>query len=165
MEHMDRRRGDTQEVPERRLQRLSLFAPQQEPDIISSLTLWLEVNPQLRCFEQLWGHRSCRTSTNDTTYISLPDEGVKLDLNGLAQHTEPAHKQQPSGISSSTIPPQRHCSAVMWCGARPPSEEDALFVEHSIALNVSENYILRRSAFEAARIQDRQHRRRRRTPS
>ena len=51
MEHVDRRRGDTQEVLERRLQRLSLFASHQDPDIISSLTLWLEVNRQLRCFE------------------------------------------------------------------------------------------------------------------
>lgn len=97
MEHVDRRRGDTQEVPERRLQRLSLFAPHQDPDIISSLTLWLEVNPQLRCFEQLWGHRSCRTSADDTTFISLPDEGVELGLNGLALHAVPAHYLHPSG--------------------------------------------------------------------
>src|SRR3569833_3397013 len=99
MEHVDRRRGDTQEVPERRLQRLSLLAPHQDPDIISSLTLWLEVNPQLRCFEQLWGHRLCCTFSDDIFFISHLDEDEKHNHKGLALHAVPAHYQHPSGIS------------------------------------------------------------------
>src|SRR3569832_2061431 len=42
-------------------------------------------------------HRVCRTSADDTTFISLPDEGVELGLNGLALHAVPAHYLHPSG--------------------------------------------------------------------
>src|SRR3569623_1304442 len=166
MEHAERRRGDTQEVPERRVQRLRLFAPHQDPDIISSLTLWLEVNPQLRCFEQLWG--IVRAALRRTTPPSSLSPTRAWNSTSMESHCTQCLRTIciPREISSSTIPPQRHCSAVIWCGARPPDRGECIIRRELDRTQwLGEQYPLRRSAFEAARIQDRQQRRRRRTPS
>lgn len=88
MEHVDRRRGDTREVLEGRLQPLSLFASHQDPDIISSLALWLEVNPQLRCYlGSLWASFVPHFGGDDTTFISLPDEGAGTRLRDISSST------------------------------------------------------------------------------
>jgi flavorubredoxin len=75
-----------------------LFASHQDPDIVSSLALWLQFNPNLRCYTSwLWTSFIPHFGGNDQTFIPLPDEGMKLQLDKLALEAIPAHYLHSSG--------------------------------------------------------------------
>lgn len=75
-----------------------LFASHQDPDIVSSLALWLQFNPQLRCYASwLWTSFIPHFGGNDQTFVPLPDEGMKLLLNQLVLEAVPAHYLHSSG--------------------------------------------------------------------
>jgi flavorubredoxin len=75
-----------------------LFASHQDPDIVSSLALWLQFNPQLRCYTSwLWTSFIPHFGGNDQTFIPLPDEGMKLQLDKLVLEAVPAHYLHSSG--------------------------------------------------------------------
>ncbi len=75
-----------------------IFASHQDPDIISSLALWLEFNPQIKChISWLWSTFVPHFGGDDHTLIPIPDEGNVIDVNGLALQTVPAHYLHASG--------------------------------------------------------------------
>ena len=108
-----------------------MFASHQDPDIISSLGLWLDVNPQLRCYTSwLWASFIPHFGGNDKTFIAIPDEGMEIDLRGLKLQAVPAHYLHSSGNFHLYDP----LAKILFSGdvgaALIPPEEDALFVEN-----------------------------------
>lgn len=76
----------------------SLFASHQDPDIISSLGLWLDFNPELKCYlSRLWTTFVPHFGGDDTTFIGLPDEGMDINLGRLVLRAVPAHYLHSSG--------------------------------------------------------------------
>jgi flavorubredoxin len=75
-----------------------IFASHQDPDIISSLSLWLDFNPELRCHVSwLWGTFIPHFGGNDRTLIGIPDEGKTFELGNLKLEAVPAHYLHSSG--------------------------------------------------------------------
>jgi flavorubredoxin len=75
-----------------------LFASHQDPDVISSLALWLEYRPDLRCYVSwLWSTFIPHYGGDDQTLISLPDEGATLELGAVSLEALPAHHLHSAG--------------------------------------------------------------------
>lgn len=116
------------EFDPRRISRL--FASHQDPDIISSLALWLDFNPQLRCYlSWLWGSFVPHFGGNDQTFIDIPDEGMELAVGKLKLQALPAHYLHSSG-NFHLYDAQ---AKILFCGdigaAMLPPELDGLFVK------------------------------------
>ncbi len=75
-----------------------IFASHQDPDIASSLGLWLEVSPDLKCLVSwLWSGFLPHYGVGAGVFISIPDEGMEFDLGGLKLRLVPAHYLHSSG--------------------------------------------------------------------
>lgn len=75
-----------------------IFASHQDPDIISSLALWLEFNPEMRCYiSWLWESFIPHFGGNAETFVPLPDEGATIPLAGLQLQAIPAHYLHSAG--------------------------------------------------------------------
>ena len=75
-----------------------IFASHQDPDIISSLTLWLDINPSIKCFTSyLWATFLPHFGGNENTFIVIPDSGTKFNFHGLELEIIPAHYLHSSG--------------------------------------------------------------------
>lgn len=75
-----------------------LFASHQDPDIISSLALWLEFNPQMKCYVSwLWESFIPHFGGSSDIFVALPDESETISLAGLQLQTVPAHYLHSSG--------------------------------------------------------------------
>lgn len=69
-----------------------IFASHQDPDIASSLGLWLEVSHELKCFVSwLWCGFLPHYGVAANTFIAIPDEGMEVELGGLKLQLLPAH--------------------------------------------------------------------------
>ncbi|QEL64609.1 hypothetical protein OTERR_11330 [Oryzomicrobium terrae] len=76
----------------------AIFASHQDPDIISSLALWLEFNPALKChLSWLWSEFVPHFGGTDQTFVNIPDEGETIRLGSLALEALPAHYLHSSG--------------------------------------------------------------------
>lgn len=75
-----------------------IFASHQDPDIVSSLSLWVDVNPAVRCYvSRLWSGFIPHFGGTAETLIGIPDEGVAIDLGGLPLQAVAAHYLHSSG--------------------------------------------------------------------
>lgn len=75
-----------------------LFSSHQDPDIISSLPLWISLNPSVRCYcSWLWSGFIPHFGCEKDTLMSIPDEGMDVNLNGLTLKFIPAHYLHSSG--------------------------------------------------------------------
>jgi flavorubredoxin len=75
-----------------------LFASHQDPDVISSLALWLAVKPDLKCFASwLWCSFIPHFGGDQSTFIPVPDEGMSFDFGGRTLTIVPAHFLHSSG--------------------------------------------------------------------
>lgn len=107
-----------------------LFASHQDPDIISSLALWLDLNPELRCYlSKLWSSFVPHFGGNDKTFITLPDTGMEFSLNGLPLTAVPAHYLHSSGNFHLYDPGAKILFSGDVGAALPPPQEDSLFVD------------------------------------
>lgn len=76
----------------------ALFASHQDPDIISSLSLWLDFNPDLKCYlSRLWSTFVPHFGGTNETFIEIPDEGFTISLGNLNLQAVPAHYLHSSG--------------------------------------------------------------------
>jgi len=76
----------------------ALFASHQDPDIISSLSMWLGFNPDIRCYASwLWNSFIPHFGGNDQTFINIPDEGMSLRVGKLELRAVAAHYLHSSG--------------------------------------------------------------------
>lgn len=70
----------------------SIFASHQDPDIISSLALWLDLNPEMKCYiSWLWSSFVPHFGGDDTTFTEIPDDGMDIMLNNIKLKAIPAH--------------------------------------------------------------------------
>lgn len=77
---------------------VALFSSHQDPDIISSLALWLEFNPNIKCYTSwLWAGFIPHFGGTRETFIAIPDEGMPIQLNSVALQAVPAHYLHSSG--------------------------------------------------------------------
>lgn len=75
-----------------------LFSSHQDPDIISSLSLWLEINPELKCYiSWLWASFVPHFGGNDQTIIPVADEGGDIVLEKVTLNMVPAHHLHSAG--------------------------------------------------------------------
>jgi flavorubredoxin len=75
-----------------------LFASHQDPDIISSLSLWLDFNPELKChLSRLWTTFVPHFGGTGETLIGIPDEGSVIAVGKLKLQAVPAHYLHSSG--------------------------------------------------------------------
>jgi flavorubredoxin len=75
-----------------------IFSSHQDPDIISSISLWLEVNPKIKCYiSWLWTSFLPHFGGDDTTYIPIPDEGMDIHHGNVNLSLVPAHYLHSSG--------------------------------------------------------------------
>lgn len=76
----------------------AIFASHQDPDIISSLALWLEFKPELKChLSWLWSEFVPHFGGTEDTFVNIPDEGSTILLGTLTLETIPAHYLHSSG--------------------------------------------------------------------
>ena len=108
-----------------------LFASHQDPDIISSLSLWLDFNPELKCYlSWLWGSFVPHFGGNDKTFVSIPDSGMEILLGSSSLQAVPAHYLHSSG----NFQLYDSLAKILFSGdvgaALLPQDEDALFVKN-----------------------------------
>ncbi len=107
-----------------------LFASHQDPDVISSLSLWLEFNPQIKChISWLWTSFVPHFGGNQDTFIPIPDGGADLMVGGQRLQTIPAHYLHSSGNFHVYDPKAKILfSGDVGAALLPPGDE-SLFVE------------------------------------
>jgi flavorubredoxin len=75
-----------------------IFSSHQDPDVISSLALWLEFNPALRCHvSALWKTFIPHFGGNEETLVAIPDGGCEIPVGDLRLQAVPAHYLHSSG--------------------------------------------------------------------
>lgn len=108
----------------------SIFASHQDPDLISSLALWLEFNPGIKCHTSwMWCGFTPHFGGDASNFSPLPDEGATIDIDGLPLQAIPAHYLHSSGNFSLYDAKAK----IMFSGdigaAQLPHAETPLFVE------------------------------------
>lgn len=107
-----------------------LFSSHQDPDVISSLALWLVFNPALRCYASwLWSTFIPHFGGDADTLIQVPDEGMTIDFAGHPLEIVPAHYLHSSGNLNLYDPEARILFSGDIGAALLPEENDGLFVE------------------------------------
>jgi len=109
----------------------AVFASHQDPDICSSLALWLEFNPKMSCYVSwLWGSFIPHFGGGKETFVTIPDEGSEIPLAGLMLQTVPAHYLHSSG----NLHLYDKVAKVLFSGdvgaALLPPDMDGLYVEN-----------------------------------
>lgn len=107
-----------------------IFASHQDPDVVSSLALWIEFNPALKCYaSRIWHTFLPHYGGDADTFICLPDEGQEISLGTLKLQAMPAHYLHSSGNFHLHDP----VAKILFTGdvgaAITPPEEDRLYVE------------------------------------
>lgn len=75
-----------------------IFSSHQDPDVISSLALWLEFNPKIRCYVSwLWSSFIPHFGGEEGTLINIADEGGPIHLGAQELRAFPAHFLHSSG--------------------------------------------------------------------
>lgn len=112
----------------RRINRL--FASHQDPDIISSLSMWLEFNPKVRChISWLWAGFVPHFGGNAETFIPIPDSGADILVGNRHLQAVPAHYLHSSGNFNLYDPKAKILFSGDIGAALLPAGEDGLFVE------------------------------------
>lgn len=76
----------------------ALFASHQDPDVISSLSLWLDFNPKIQCYlSRLWTHYVPHFGGDSATFVHIPDPGMPIQLGKLMLQAVPAHYLHSAG--------------------------------------------------------------------
>ncbi len=108
----------------------TLFASHQDPDIVSSLSMWMEFNPDLRCYVSwLWEGFIPHFGGSKDTFISIPDQGMDILVGGVRLQALPAHYLHSSGNFHIYDPKAKILFSGDVGAALLPSGEDGLFVE------------------------------------
>ncbi len=107
-----------------------VFASHQDPDIISSLALWLEFNPEMKCYTSwLWSGFIPHFGGSADTFVSLPDEGATIPRAGLPLQAVPAHYLHSSGNFNLYDKQARILFSGDLGAALLPPDRQGLFVE------------------------------------
>lgn len=112
-------------------QRVShIFSSHQDPDVISSLALWLAFNPKIRCYTSwLWCTFIPHFGGDNDTFIPLEDDGGTIPLGGKSLQVVPAHYLHSSGNHHLYDPVAKILFSGDMGAALLPSDHNGLFVE------------------------------------
>lgn len=111
-------------------ERINLFASHQDPDIISSLALWLDLNPDAHCYlSWLWASFVPHFGGNDQTFVKIPDEGMTFTLGDLTLEAVAAHYLHSSGNFHLYDPKAKILFSGDVGAALVPPGDDSIFVE------------------------------------
>lgn len=107
-----------------------LFASHQDPDTISSLSMWLEFNPAIHCYiSWLWTSFVPHFGGGSETFIPIPDAGMEIQVGGVRLKAIPAHYLHSSGNFHLYDPKAKILFSGDVGAAMLPPGEDGLFVE------------------------------------
>lgn len=107
-----------------------LFASHQDPDIISSLSLWMEFNPNIKCYiSWLWTGFVPHFGGNQDTFVALPDGGTDIMVGSQRLQVIPAHYLHSSGNFHLYDPKAKILFSGDVGAALLPAGEDGLFIE------------------------------------
>ena len=107
-----------------------LFASHQDPDIISSLTMWLEFNSQIKCYlSWLWQSFVPHFGGQADTFIPVPDNGMDILVGSQRLQVVPAHYLHSSGNLHLYDPKAKILFSGDVGAALLPPGDDSLFVE------------------------------------
>jgi flavorubredoxin len=131
-----------------------IFASHQDPDIISSISLWLEVNPEIRCYiSWLWTGFLPHFGGNAETFIALEDEGSEISHGSLKLRSIPAHYLHSPGNLNLWDPKAKILFSGDIGAALLPLDESALFVkDFDKHIKYMEKFHARWMASEQAKI-------------
>ena len=106
-----------------------IFSSHQDPDVISSLALWIAFNPDIRCHVSgLWKNFIPHFGGDETTIVGIPDQGADLAVGTLALRAVPAHYLHSSGNFHLYDPSARILFSGDVGAALLPDSESDLFV-------------------------------------
>jgi len=107
-----------------------IFASHQDPDVVSSLALWLEFKPELKCYaSKIWHTFLPHYGGDADTFICLPDEGQEIHLGTLTLQAMPAHYLHSSGNFHLYDPQARILFTGDVGAAMNPAAEEQLYVD------------------------------------
>lgn len=107
-----------------------IFASHQDPDIVSSLALWLEFNPAIKCYVSwLWQSFIPHFGGTNETFVPIPDNGLEIAVGGIRLQAIPAHYLHSSGNFHLYDPRAKMLFTGDVGAALLPPEMDGLFVE------------------------------------
>lgn len=108
-----------------------LFASHQDPDIISSLSMWLEFNPELKCYiSWLWTGFVPHFGGDASTFVPIPDGGTDIVVGGQRLQAIPAHYLHSSGNFHLYDPKAKILFSGDVGAALLPPDATGLFVEN-----------------------------------
>ncbi|MGE5466351.1 MAG: MBL fold metallo-hydrolase [Ignavibacteria bacterium] len=107
-----------------------LFASHQDPDIISSLSMWIEFNPAIKCYVSwLWSSFVPHFGGNRETFVDIPDKGMDIPVGSQRLQAIPAHYLHSSGNFHLYDPKAKILFSGDVGAALLPAGEDGVFVE------------------------------------
>lgn len=108
-----------------------IFASHQDPDIISSLSMWMEFNPDLKCYiSWLWAGFVPHFGGTGDTFIPIPDAGMDIPVGRERLRAVPAHYLHSSGNHNLYDPKAKILFSGDIGAALLPPGENGLFVEN-----------------------------------
>lgn len=107
-----------------------LFASHQDPDVISSLSMWIEFNPEIKCYVSwLWSSFVPHFGGSRETFVDIPDKGMDVALGSHRLQAIPAHYLHSSGNFHLYDPKARILFSGDVGAALLPPGEDGIFVD------------------------------------
>ena len=108
-----------------------IFASHQDPDVVSSLPMWLEFNPDLKCYiSWLWASFVPHFGGTGETFVPIPDSGMDIPVGREQLRAIPAHYLHSSGNFHLYDPKAKILFSGDVGAALLPPGEDGLFVEN-----------------------------------
>ncbi len=111
-----------------------IFSSHQDPDIISSLQLWLEIDRDIRCYTSwLWAGFIPHFGGHQDTFVKIPDEGMIIKVGGREFQAIAAHYLHSSGNFHFYDPEAEILFSGDVGAALLPPEMQGMFVEDFMA--------------------------------
>ncbi|HSL56626.1 MAG TPA: MBL fold metallo-hydrolase [Acidimicrobiales bacterium] len=108
----------------------AIFGSHQDPDILSSLPLWIGLRPDVRVYVPWLWQGFLSHFAIEAQFVAVPDEGGPLPLNGSRDlQMVPAHYVHSSGMFSVYDPRARLLFSADVGAALLPADDDRVFVE------------------------------------
>ncbi len=123
----------------------AIFASHQDPDVISSLTLWIQANPNLMVYvPKIWVSFITHFGVSIDNIRPIPDEGATITLGGHDLDVIPAHYLHSSGNFSLYDPDAKILFSGDLGAAFMPKDDTDLFVTDFVAHTAYMDYFHRR---------------------
>jgi flavorubredoxin len=108
-----------------------IFSSHQDPDVISSLAMWLEFNPEVKCYlSWMWQGFIPHFGGGADTFVPIPDNGMDIIVGSQRMQAVPAHYLHSSGNFNLYDPKAKILFSGDIGAALLPAGDDSLFVEN-----------------------------------